>query len=75
MLISERIRLHFDFKIKVTKDDKGEVYLAGVHGQTRSKFEILGNLGFAATNIFLGDEDVSKYSLFYYHHHQQHCLY
>ncbi|KAI8424486.1 hypothetical protein MSG28_002957 [Choristoneura fumiferana] len=55
----EKIRLHIEFKLKVTKDAKGEVYLAGDDGQIKSKFEILGNLVFAADNIFLGNEDVS----------------
>ncbi|XP_073943203.1 uncharacterized protein [Choristoneura fumiferana] len=57
---AEKIHLKFDFKISVSRGDDGEVYLTGIYNATKYQYEFLGDIAFAANNIFLGDEDISE---------------
>lgn len=57
----DKIRLVFEYPVGVYKKADGEIYLKCDYSKKAQRFNILGKVTFAADNIYLGKENVSKY--------------
>lgn len=59
---TEKLKLDLDFAFEVKKLDDGELHFTLIPDEANYSFEILDKATFSADNMFVGKQDISKYS-------------